>query len=358
MPDQQMDVTLKRACLQERVEAFQKQAAAILQASGDSWDRPLVRETYIGAEFDGIDEGEENDECSSPAEECDQVETMVDWSANASIDAEYIPLHFPLHFGHNWCSANAAKDLVEAELCLREGQLNDSLHHIRIALGHKSFLFRHDRPAHTQRLKTRAWAKVHAVESTVPQHAWAYVHGWKAMVDLGAGADLLDQYKVLRRQDLSVKTTVILPQVRGQWNESLAWFWTMDVWWDTEVGEWMEDCTSPFCPHSFNNLNIGAVYRVHWLRAKAQKMRWIEELQCLQVEMDSAVRFFRHQEGIWCAKEGAINPQSWPGHTACAARQSAMWRSIAIQAESKFSTLLENDPPPKFAKVLQPCSST
>jgi hypothetical protein len=27
-------------------------------------------------------------------------------------------------------------------------------------------------------------------------------------------------------------------------------------------------------------------------------MRWIEELQCLQVEMESAVRFFRHQEQV------------------------------------------------------------
>jgi hypothetical protein len=256
-----MDVTLKWACLQERVEAFQKQVAAILQASGDSWDRPLVRETYIGAEFNGIDEGEENDECSSPAEERDQVETMVGWSANASIDAEYIPLHFPSHFGHNWCSANAAKDLAEAELHLREGQLNNSLHHIQIAFGHKSFLFRHDiHLACTQRLKTCAWVKVHAVELTVQQHAWAYVHGRKAMVDLGASADLLDRYKVLRCQDLSVKTTVILLQVQGQQNKSLAWFWTMDVWWDTEVGEWMDNCMSHFCPHSFNNLNIGTVY--------------------------------------------------------------------------------------------------
>jgi hypothetical protein len=87
-------------------------------------------------------------------------------------------------------------------------------------------------------------------------------------------------------------------------------------------------------------------------------MRWIEELQCLQVEMKSAVRFFRHQEGVWHGKEGVINNRSQPGHAAWAARQSAMWNSMAMQAESKFSTLLENDPPPDFAKVLQPQSST
>jgi hypothetical protein len=70
--------------------------------------------------------------------------------------------------------------------------------------------------------------------------------------------------------------------------------------------------------------------------------------------MKSAVRFFRHQEGVWRAKEGVINALSQPGHTAWAARKSAMWNSMAIQAESNFSTLLENDPPPEFAEVLWP----
>ena len=86
-------------------------------------------------------------------------------------------------------------------------------------------------------------------------------------------------------------------------------------------------------------------------------MRWIEELQCLQVEMESAVRFFRHQERFWQAKLELIEPQSRPGHAAWAARQSAMWSSMAMQAESKFTALLKSDPPPDFAKVIKPQSS-
>ena len=246
--DQQKDITLKRSRLQERVDAFQRQAATILQAAGDPWDSTLVRETYIGVQFDGIDEGEYGDDGSQLAEEHDQSQTMVNFSADANVDAEYSPLHLPSHFGHDWCNENAAEDLAEAELRLREGQLNDSLHHIRIALGHKSFLFRHDiRPARTQRLKTRAWAGVHAVESTVQHHARVYIRGRKAMVDLGAGSNLLDRYQVLSREDLSVNTSVIAPQVRGQRNKSLPWFWTMDVQRDADVGEWMEDCKFSFC---------------------------------------------------------------------------------------------------------------
>jgi hypothetical protein len=358
-PDQQRDIASKRARLQERVDTFQKQAANILQAASeggdDSWDGILVRETNVGIEFDGIGEGEDGDECPSSADEHDQT---GNWSADGNAGAEFISLHLPSNFGRNWCDRNVAEDLAEAELLLREGQLNDSLHHIWIALGHKSYLFRHDvRPARMQRLKTRAWAEVHAVESTDQHHAQVYIRAQKAMVDLGAGANLLDRYKVLTRQDLSVKTSVITPHICGQRNKSLPWFWTMDVQRDTDVREWIEDCTC-FSVHARSrNVTLDAVYRVHWLRTKAQKMRWIEELQCLQVEMESAVRFFKHQERVWQAKEELIEPQLQPGHAAWAARQSAMWCSMAVQAESKFTTLLECDPPPEFAKVIRPQSS-
>src|SRR6266852_4775873 len=98
---------------------------------------------------------------------------------------------------------NAAEDLAKAELHLREGQLNNSLHHIHIALGHKSYLFRNNvRLARTQRLKTRAWGKVHAVESMVQHHAQVYNCARELMLDLGTDASLLDRYRVLDRHNL------------------------------------------------------------------------------------------------------------------------------------------------------------
>ncbi|KAH9052629.1 hypothetical protein EDB87DRAFT_1570304, partial [Lactarius vividus] len=150
------------------------------------------------------------------------------------------------------------------------------------------------------------------------------------------------RYKVLRCKDLSVKTSVIAPHVHGQWNKSLPWFWTMDVWRDANVGEWMEDCMCFSVLTYIRNITLHT----------AQKMWWIEELQCLQVKMESAVRFFRHQEQFWHAKQELIEPQSQPGHAVWAARQSMMWGSMAIQAEFKFTALLKSDPPPEFAKVL------
>ncbi|KAH9172098.1 hypothetical protein EDB89DRAFT_1906381 [Lactarius sanguifluus] len=223
MPDQQRDIALKCAWLQERVVEFQKQAANILQASpnsgDDSWDNTPLRETYIS-----IGGGEDDDECTSSAEEPNQLQVSGNHSTDSSIDAEYIPLHLPSHLGCDWCDENGAKDV--------------------------------------------------------------------AMVDLGASSSLLDRYKVLRHKDLSVKTSIIAPHMCGQWNKTLPWFWTMNIWRDADVGEWMED-------------------------------------------------FYRQE---------LIEPESWPGHAVWAARQSMMWGSMAIQAGSKFTTLLNSDPPPKFAK--------
>jgi hypothetical protein len=243
--DQKRDIAVRRSQLQDKVDAFQKQAGSMYHAvsndDDDSWHDDHAREIYTGAEFDGIDEEDDGDD--SAAEGPYQMQFLRSCHSDSCIDAERILLHLPSHLGRNWCDNNAAKDLADAELRLREGQLNDSLHHIRIALGHKSYLFRNNvRPARTQRLKTRAWTEVHAVESTVQHHARVYNLGRRSILDLGTDTSLLDRYKVLERQDLRTDTTVIAPEVRGQRNKPLPWFWSMDVRRDADVGVWMSDC--------------------------------------------------------------------------------------------------------------------
>jgi hypothetical protein len=244
---------LKRSQLQEKVASFQKEAAKVFDAisrdGDDFWDDTPTTEVYSGVEFDGVGEGEDNDESAPPSGAAnDRYQTQPLGSrfpgSDDCVNVEHISLDLPSHLGHDRCNTNGFEDLAKAELRLREGQLNDSLHYIRIALGHKSYLFRNEiRPANSQRLKTRAWKGVHSVESTVQHHARVYMLARQAMVKLDADASLLNKYRVLTRQDLSVKTSVIAPHERGQRNKSLAWFWTMDVRRDADVGEWMGDCT-------------------------------------------------------------------------------------------------------------------
>ncbi|KAG1740134.1 uncharacterized protein EDB91DRAFT_1248459 [Suillus paluster] len=70
-------------------------------------------------------------------------------------------------------------------------------------------------------------------------------------------------------------TAVGDPNARGQRNESLAWFWSLDI-----------DLSGP--SESWND----KFYRVHWLWAKALRDRWIEELTVVELEMDWTCNFF------------------------------------------------------------------
>ena len=104
-PDQQRDIALKRARLQERIDAFERQAANILQAAPDgedyAWDGTLGGETYFGTEFDGISEEEDDEERPSSAEEHDKTLLFGNCSTDGHVDAEYILLHLPSHLGHS-----------------------------------------------------------------------------------------------------------------------------------------------------------------------------------------------------------------------------------------------------------------
>ncbi|KAF8262946.1 hypothetical protein EI94DRAFT_1704369 [Lactarius quietus] len=194
-------------------------AANILQAISEGGANSPVIESYVGTEFNGIGKEDDDNERSSSAEDHDQTHLSGNSAADGCVDAEYISLHLPSHFGCDWCNKNAAKDLAKAELHLKEGQLNDSLHHIRITLGYESYLFRHNvHLARMQKLKTHTW------EGCSFMHV--YTRAWQAMVDLGASDNLLERYKILRQQHLSVKTSIIMPQVRGQQNTRLPWFWS------------------------------------------------------------------------------------------------------------------------------------
>ncbi|KAL4066523.1 hypothetical protein J3A83DRAFT_4189823 [Scleroderma citrinum] len=93
------------------------------------------------------------------------------------------------------------------------------------------------------------------------------MYGWchNQMMVLGAGPDILDQYRELNRSDLKVSTAVTEPNARGHRGDTLAWFWTMDVPQNTAASDWMSE-----------------FYCVNWLRTKALCERWKEKVQLLR----------------------------------------------------------------------------
>lgn len=78
------------------------------------------------------------------------------------------------------------------------------------------------------------------------------------------------------------------------------------------------------------------VQRVHFLRARAQKHRWTEELLLVDYEMSWTVQFFRHKAAVWRVRGVAAAAAAALGSRSYTARKISMWEEIAWFAEGKF----------------------
>ncbi|KAI0953076.1 hypothetical protein AcW1_007395 [Taiwanofungus camphoratus] len=123
---------------------------------------------------------------------------------NPEVEAEYSSLSLPSTTGVDRCCQAGLQVLLQQEMDLREGQANDALHQIQIAIGQKSFLFcTKVRHAKSQQRKTRAWQNVNTIDKTLQHHARVYSKARKALVLLEAPAGLLAKYQVLHREHRS-----------------------------------------------------------------------------------------------------------------------------------------------------------
>ena len=87
----------------------------------------------------------------------------------------------------------------------------------------------------------------------------------------------------------------------------------------------------------FKYLTFLVVRRVHWLRARAQLMRWQEEVTLITYEMHWAVRFFARKSQIWANAGEKSGLPVKASHATYAERQNDMWKQIAIRANRTFS---------------------
>ena len=87
------------------------------------------------------------------------------------------------------------------------------------------------------------------------------------------------------------------------------------------------------------------VKRVHWLRARAQHMRWREECILVRYEMEWTVRYFLHKSDLWTLGD---HTNIAAGAVAYAHRQAAMWRDLAHYADQSFKSVNVNYKSPLF----------
>ncbi|KAL4075203.1 hypothetical protein V8B97DRAFT_2022219 [Scleroderma yunnanense] len=94
------------------------------------------------------------------------------------------------------------------------GQANDCLH--------EAVIFWRD--------VRHAWGWIASTDATLQHYARIYCQCCRQMVALDASMDILDQYSIAE------------PNARGHQDDTLAWFWTMDLPCDTDKNDWMSEC--------------------------------------------------------------------------------------------------------------------
>lgn len=167
---------------------------------------------------------------------------------------ERLRIALPSSLGLQFCKTHGLMDLVETERQLREGQMNDSLHNVRVSVGYKSFLFRHGvRKATSYRQRLRSFDDVHLADANVLSNARVYTTARSACLALYDERDesdapgfsrVQDRYRVLAKPDLKANTAIIEQGVRGVRKLHLPWFWSMDVGGDSDDSEWMAESES------------------------------------------------------------------------------------------------------------------
>jgi hypothetical protein len=240
----------KRQRLARRILAFHSKTSGVM---GDfDCDHLILNEADVVAG----DEIPDSQMVGSDGEEGDEPEDARNWVYEVDdLDGEYlddeegiadypekIPLVMPSAIGVENITTDRLKALASQELKLREGQANDCLEHLRLALGHKSLLFRtRVRNASSVKERTKAWDDVKTARRQVDKHVRGYNRARNAMVRLGAGAELLEKYLVIERKDLGLSGDIMDENRLGQRNDKLAWFWSVGR--DPNAQNvWMTEC--------------------------------------------------------------------------------------------------------------------
>ena len=78
------------------------------------------------------------------------------------------------------------------------------------------------------------------------------------------------------------------------------------------------------------------VYRVHWLRTKALRDRWAEELLLVGHEMRWTIDFLAHKAQTWLDRAQHDLEPGRHGRRCYAIRQAQMFRLLAEDARARF----------------------
>ncbi|KAJ7637930.1 hypothetical protein DFH06DRAFT_1002060 [Mycena polygramma] len=311
---QKRDLIAKQDSLQKRQAKFEKSMLSFIRK------HRLNRGHYdTGSEDDDANKSTMVELSDSDSEEDGwEEDNMEEADASTTVQVEKMQLSLPSNLTRVHLSDTLRTTLQRQEATMREGQINDSLRKLRLALGSKAWMLRNNvRDASGGKARTRAWDGVKAKGLEVRRHVQVYSQAAAALHRMGMGA----QWKPITKQDLAMPGDIVEANRTGQRSSTLPWFWRL------EDGGAMEEMQESGEMYEF--------YRVNWLRAKARVTRWEEEKDFVGHEMQWTVNSFKHLRHEWTERSRKAGDEK-PGLQAYAEKQVAMWEEFLGNAEAMF----------------------
>jgi len=84
---------------------------------------------------------------------------------------------------------------------------------------------------------------------------------------------------------------------------------------------------------------LNTVERVHWLRAKAQFERWLEEQRSVHNEAEWVPAYFQARSDMWRMLMATAVKGSLVGHEAYASAQVHAWKELSTSSTAALSLI-------------------
>ncbi|KAI6105234.1 hypothetical protein EDD16DRAFT_1524338 [Pisolithus croceorrhizus] len=247
-----------------------------------------------------------------------------DWEAPEEevegLASELMSIWMPSSIGAAKLTELGLHDLLKEERELRIGQANDCLDQLRTDLRNMAMLYQQNfRAANSTREGTRTKKEIQKVVARVNKHARSYQRARQAILRLDPDANTAERYQEILPEDLVVSKEVTEENRLGQGTSKLAWFWVMDSGksqLNVEAGGLMEES-----------------YRINWLKARARRERWKEEVSLVRHEMFWTRLWFEYHKNMW---EQRALQSTEPGKEAYARKQMVLWSDFENKASLMF----------------------
>lgn len=254
---QKRDLIGKRDNLQKRITKFEKSMLSFIRKhdGGDSDDDEDTFSNVSSESSDNRDEDDMTDILDSGDEDemWDEEDIDDDAHLSSTIVVENMRLSLPSNLKRGGLGHEIFTSLRNQEATLREGQINESLRKLRMALGEKAWMLRNNvQDASGGKGKLRAWSGVKQKTKEVGKHLKLYRQATSALRRMGLG----EKWKPITKNDLKMSGDMTEANRTGQRAHTLAWFWRLED--GAAVGEMedsgpMSECMSNFMINGYKS---------------------------------------------------------------------------------------------------------